>query len=229
MVLSVAQARPSDRAQFIRQTYTHLAGAVGAFTLLEGFLFTTGIADTIANVFLGSGFLWLGIIAGFALLGWMARSLAAQVDRSKQYAGLGLYVVAQAIMFIPLIYIALKFSDPNLLPSAAILTLALFGGLTTIAFTTQKDFSFLGGFLKIGGFIALGLVVASVFIGGLSLGVWFSAAMIIFAGAAILYDTSKVIHNYETNQYVAASIELFASIALLFWYVLRLMMQMSSR
>jgi hypothetical protein len=27
MVLSVAQARPNDRAQFIRQTYAHLAGA----------------------------------------------------------------------------------------------------------------------------------------------------------------------------------------------------------
>ncbi len=48
--------------------------------------------------------------------------------------------------------------------------------------------------------------------------------MIAFAGAAILYDTSNVLHHYPEDRHVAAALELFASVALLFWYVLRLFM-----
>jgi hypothetical protein len=227
MVLAVAQAQPSERALFIRKTYTHVAAAVAIFTTLELFFFSTGIADAIAQFFIGSRFMWLGVIAGFSLLGWMARSFAAKADQQMQYLGFGIYILAQAIIFIPLLYIAALFSDANVIPAAAVMTLALFGGLTAIALTTRKDFSFLGGFLKIGGFIALGLIVASIFFGGLTLGIWFSALMILFAAAAILYDTSQVVHHYGTHQYVGASIEIFGSLALLFWYVLRFAMQMS--
>jgi FtsH-binding integral membrane protein len=49
-------------------------------------------------------------------------------------------------------------------------------------------------------------------------------AMIAFAGAAVLYDTSNILHHYPQDKYVAASLELFASIALMFWYVLQLFM-----
>ena len=48
-------------------------------------------------------------------------------------------------------------------------------------------------------------------------------AMVAFAGAAILYDTSNVLRHYPEDRYVAASLELFASTALMFWYVLRLL------
>ncbi len=227
-MLSVAESRPSERALFIQRTYTHLAAAVGAFTAIEVLLFMSGIAEAIAQFFMGSRFVWLGVLAGFALLGWLARTMAAQESIQNQYIGLGIYVVVEAIIFTPMIYMAMLASDPQLLPSAVLMTLALFAGLSTIVFTTKKDFSFLGGALKIGGFVVLGLIVCSVLF-QLSLGIWFSAAMIIFAGAAILYDTSKVLRDYSPQQYVAASLQLFASIALLFWYVLRLMMQLSSR
>jgi hypothetical protein len=46
--------------------------------------------------------------------------------------------------------------------------------------------------------------------------------MIGFAGAAILYDTSNVMRHYPEDRHVAAALELFASIALMFWYVLQL-------
>ena len=54
-------------------------------------------------------------------------------------------------------------------------------------------------------------------------------AMIGFACGYILYDTSNILHHYRTDQHVAASLALFASVALLFWYVLRLLMALSSR
>jgi FtsH-binding integral membrane protein len=74
-----------------------------------------------------------------------------------------------------------------------------------------------------GGILALIGIVASV-IFGWHLGTWFSVAMIGFAGAAVLYDTSNIMHHYPEDKYVAASMALFASIALMFWYVLRLFM-----
>lgn len=229
MTLTVAQARPSERAKFIQQTYTHLAGAVGAFVLVEFLLFQTGIAATLTSFVAASRFSWLAILGGFALLGWFSRELAGKADAVQtQYIGLGIYVIAEALIFAPLLFIAAYFSDPTVIPTAAILTLLLFGGLTTIAFTTRKDFSFLGSILKIAGFVAIGLIICSVLF-GFTLGLIFSVAMVIFAAAAILYDTSKIMHHYSTEHYVAASLALFASVALLFWYVLRIVMAFSSR
>ena len=228
-MLVVAQARPSERAKFIQKTYLHLAGAVGAFIVVEVLLFQLGIAEMLLNIVAANQFTWLMLLGGFALLGYLSRGLAAKADDvNTQYAGLALYVVAEAIIFAPLLYISAYFSDPTVLPTATILTLLLFAGLTTVAFTTKTDFTFLGGILKIGWFVALGMIICST-IFGFSLGLFFSFAMVVFASAAILYDTSKIMHHYSTHQHVAASLELFASVALLFWYVLRIVMAMSRR
>ena len=220
-MVSVAQASPQDRLTFIRNTYIHLAGAIAAFIAVEFVLFSTGIAETLTSFIAGNRFGWLMIIGGFSLLGWLSRNLVAKADaEGTQYAGLGIYVVGEALIFAPILYIAAYYTDdPSLIPMAAILTLMMFAGITTVAFTSGKDFSFLGNFLRIGGFIALGLIICSV-IFGFTLGLIFSAVMIVFASAAILYTTSNIIHRYATHQHVAASLELFASVALLFYYIL---------
>ena len=79
------------------------------------------------------------------------------------------------------------------------------------------------GLLVWGGMLALGAIVFSLIFGA-HLGTWFSVAMIGFAGIAVLYDTSNIMHHYPTDKYVAASMALFASIAMMFWYILRLFM-----
>ncbi|AFY73745.1 FtsH-interacting integral membrane protein [Synechococcus sp. PCC 7502] len=229
MTTIVSQASPNDRQQFIQKTYLHLAAAVALFVGLEVILFVTPAADAIISLIFSLPFSWLVVLGGFMLLGWLARTLASRTSSIQtQYIGLGLYVVGEAIIFVPLLYIAVHFTSPEVLPSAAILTGLLFAGLTTIAFTTKADFSFLGGILTMVGFVALGMIICSV-IFGFKLGIFFSFAMIVFASAAILYDTSNVIHHYTTDQYVAAALELFASVALLFWYVLRILIQLNSR
>jgi FtsH-binding integral membrane protein len=120
-----------------------------------------------------------------------------------QYLGLGLYVVAQAVLFLPLLYLAARVSSPQVIPTAGLITALVFGGLTMIAFTTRKDFSFLGGILTLGGFVALGVVVASMLF-GFSLGVVFADLMIAYAAGAILYNTSNIMHHYRPDQHVAA-------------------------
>ena len=77
--------------------------------------------------------------------------------------------------------------------------------------------------LVLGGILALVTVLGGA-IFGFQLGTFFSVAMVGLAGAAILYDTSNVLHPYPEDRYVAASLELFASVALMLWYVLRLLM-----
>jgi uncharacterized protein len=105
--------------------------------------------------------------------------------------------------------------------SAAAVTLFGFAGLTAVALITRKDFSFLRGVLMWGGVVALVLIVAGALF-GFQLGTYFSVAMVALAGVAILYDTSNVIHHFPEDRYVAAALELFASVALMFWYVIRL-------
>ena len=212
-----------SRARFIMRTYNHLFGALALFTLIEVFLFKTGLADAIAVSLLGTSYGWLLVMGGFMLVGWLASSTAAN-SRSlpAQYAALAGYVAAESIIFVPLLYVAERFA-PSTIRSAAAVSLLGFGGLTAIVFVTRKDFSFLRGVLMWAGIAALLLIVASV-IFGFQLGTFFSVAMIAFAGAAILYDTSNVLRNFPEDRYVAASLQLFASVALLFWHVLRLFM-----
>ena len=57
-----------------------------------------------------------------------------------------------------------------------------------------------------------------------NLGNLFAGVMVAFAAAYILYYTSNILHHYRLDQHVAASLALFASVALLFWYILQLFM-----
>lgn len=226
----VIDAAPEARALFIRRTYTHLAMAILAFIGLEVIFFQSGFARAFARTIFGAGgFAWIGVLVAFMVVSWIADKWAhSSTSLGVQYTGLTVYVVAEAVLFVPILYYATAFAGDSVIPTAAIITGLLFLGLTFTAFTTRKDFSFLGGILKIGFCVAFGLIVAGAAF-GFNLGLWFSGGMILFAGAAILYTTSNIIRHYNTEQHVAASLSLFASVALLFWYVLRILIALTSR
>lgn len=215
-----AEALPHERAAFIRKTYAHLAIAVGTFAVLVGILVNTPTAEAVAIRMTG-GFSWLIVLAAFMGVSWLAQSMArSDTSRALQYAGLLLFVVAESIIFLPLLYVATVYSGGiETIAKAGVVTFGLFLGLSAVVFLTRKDFSFLGPILAIGGFVALGFIVSGVAF-GFGLGNIFAFAMVAFAGGAILYETSNMLHHYRTDQYVAASLGLFASVALLFWYIL---------
>jgi len=219
---SAADSVPAERAQFIRKTYLLLAAAVLAFVVVEGFLFASGAAGAILSVITTGGSMgWLLVIAGFMGISYLANRWAmSDVSSATQYMGLAIYIIAEAVIFVPMIAFAMYASgDGSVLVQAGIVTLGLFLGLTATVFLTRSDFSFLGPILAIGGFVALGVIVAGALF-GFSLGSFFAFAMVAFAGTAILYNTSNVLHQFNPNQHVAASLTLFASVALLFWYIL---------
>jgi FtsH-binding integral membrane protein len=221
-----ADAAPELRRQFIRRTYMHLGAAILAFAALTGALIHMPFTPELMKLMLGSKYSWLVVLGLFMGASWLAQKWAdSGTSLTMQYAGLALYVVAEAVIFVPILYVAAFFSSPEVIPMAAMITGGLFLGLTAVVVTTGMDFSFLRGALMIGGFVALGVIVASM-VFGFSLGIVFSGVMVLFAGACVLYNTSNVFHVYRPDQYVAASLSLFASIALLFWYILRIVMSL---
>lgn len=225
MPQSAFEAPLEARMAFLRRTYLLLSGAVLLFVALSTVLQLMGVGEAILRVMARSGYVWLAILGAFSLLGWMSSALTqSRNSQATQYGGLALYVIGYALIFAPMLYLAARI-DPNTIPTAAGLTIITFCGLSSYVLTTRKDFSFLGAGLCIASFVALGLIVAGV-IFGFSLGIWFSGAMILLAAGAVLYSTSNALHNYSTDQYAAAALELFGAVALLFWYVLRLLMQL---
>lgn len=227
--ISAADASVDARADFIRQTYLHLGLAIGAFAGLTALLINSPFAEVMMNMLAGSPYSWLLVLGGFMVVGWVAERWArSSTSIGMQYLGLALYVVAESVIFVPLLYLAAFYSDPMVIPTAGVLTGIVFTGLTATVFITKKDFSFLGKFLMIAAFGAIGIIVCAILF-GFSLGLLFSSAMVILAGGYVLYYTSKVMHHYPVGSHVAAALALFAAVALLFWYVLRIVMILSRR
>ena len=134
----------SERSAFITRTYAHLLGAVLSFIGIELFLFQNGYAEPIARMLAGN---WMLTLIAFMLIGWIGSKYASTVTSSAaQYFGLALYVMAQAIIFVPLLYIANNIGH-GLIESAAQISVIGFLGLSAIVFITRKDFSFMRAFL----------------------------------------------------------------------------------
>lgn len=222
-----ADAAVSERMDFIRRTYGHLAGAVVAFCGFEAVLLSLPFGQRLALWMLSGS--WLFVLLAFMGVSWLANRWAqSSTSQGLQYLGLGVYTLAEAVIFAPLLLIARAYGGEGVIPAAALTTGLVFGGLTVFVFVTKADFSFLAPVLTIAGLAALGVIVLSMIM-GFSLGLLFTGAMVAFACGWILHDTSNVLHRYRTDQHVAASLALFASVALLFWYILQLFLRLSDR
>ena len=222
----VAHSSDVEKASFYKKTYLHVAFAILAFIGVETVLLNIVPEQLILAMF-AQRYLWLLIIGVFWLASFLATKWSLSQSKSTQYMGLGFYVLLEAVIFLPLIYIAVVYAGGSVIFQAATLTVAMFAGISAVAFTSKRDFSFLRNIITIGGFIAIGLIVAGM-IFGFNLGLWFSVGMVILASATILYQISKLKDAYVTDQYVGASLQLFASIMLLFWYILSILMSRRS-
>lgn len=223
----VSQSTDVEKASFYKKTYLHVAVAILAFILVETILIKVVPAELIFMM-VGQKYSWLLVIGIFWLASMLASKWSLSQSKSTQYLGLGFYVLLEAVIFLPLIYIATSYAGGgNTIFQAAMLTMAMFSGISAVAFTSKRDFSFLRNIIIIGGFISLGIIVAGM-IFGFNIGLWFSVGMVILASASILYQTNKLKDAYSTNQYVGASLQLFASVMLLFWYILNILMSRRS-
>jgi uncharacterized protein len=209
------------RADFMRRVYTRLVAGVTAFVLFEAYLFASGLAVAITQFVLSTS--WLLILGGFMIVSWLSNSLTMRARTpGAEWAGYLLLVAANALIFAPMLVIA-ELQVPGTVSAAGQYAVVGFIVLSVIAHRSARDFTWLGASLRWFGILALVAIVLAVLTGN-SLGTWFSLAMIGFAGAAILYETQVILREVPPGRETAAAMALFSSLALLFWYVLRLLM-----
>ncbi len=219
----VANYTDVERGKFIRKTYAHVALALIVFLGLEVAIFSVpSLVESIAGTLMNS---WMITLIGFMGVTWLAERMAnSSTSLANQYIGLFLYAFAEAVIFVPLLLVAQYYTNSgDLLLQALIVTVALFGALTAVVFTTKTDFSYLRQSLMIGGFIALGMIFAGMFF-GFNLGLAFSGFMVVLISGSILYQTSNMLYRYNTKQYVAAALGLFAAFMTLLWYIIQIFM-----
>jgi len=229
----------SARVRFIRLTYLHLLLAILAFAGLEYLLMTNPflgvhVSGPLVEFALGVRWHWGVVLAAFMGVSWVADYWASHANsKFVQYMGLAFYVCAEALIFVPLLAIvewktaeilSRGGAEPHIIRDSAIVTMAIFVALTLSVFISKKDFSFMRSGLMMAGGAALTLIFLSLGF-GFNLGIVFSVAMVVLAGAYILYQTSQVLAHYDPHQHVAAALALFSSVALMFWYVIRIFLR----
>ncbi|QIM68260.1 Bax inhibitor-1 family protein [Basfia succiniciproducens] len=101
-------------------------------------------------------------------------------------------------------------------------TAAVFFACSAYVLTTRKDMSFLSGMIFSLFIVLLLGMVASIFFQTPALHLAISGLFVIFSSAAILFETSNIIHGGETN-YIRATVSLFVSIYNLFLSLLQLL------
>lgn len=218
----------SDRVSFLRKTYALLGAALIALTVSTAgmMLLVPETSFAMSRWALSGSWNWLAVLGLFMVIGFVAQRLAwSQTSRGLQFLGLAVGVVAQGLILQPLLWIAIlslgSAAAGSVILQAAIVTLAIFVGLTLTVFVTRKDFSFMRGILMIGSFAALGIIVASLLF-GFSLGMVFAGAMVLLMAGYVLYMTSLVLQQFPPTAYVASALMLFSAISTMFWYVLQL-------
>jgi len=144
-----------------------------------------------------------GIASVFALTGFMGLTLGPIVNYYLSMSN-GSEIVMQALGGTGIIFFA----------------------LSAYAIKSEKDFSFMGGFLMVGILVAFLAGLGAFFfeMPGLSLAV--SAMFVLLMSGLILYQTSEIINGGETN-YIMATVTLYVTIYNLFTSLLHLLGAMS--
>ncbi len=211
-----ALAAADARAAFLQRTYSLLLAGVFCFAAtLWAAANVQAVTQLAVGLYKGGPLVCLLVLFGG---GFAVRAVAQRhpINLVAYFA----YTFLFGLLLAPLV-LTVAAQAPEVLTQASIVTLLVFSGLTAYVFVSRKDFSFLGGALAIAAFGMLGLIVAGILF-GFAPGLWFSVLGVLVFSGYILYDTSRILHHYPVNAHVAAAIELFVSLILLFQYILRL-------
>ncbi len=195
-----------DRVGFIRSVYLWLLGGIAVAAL--GALSSPFVAMALVPL-VGSFFPWVLFGVQFGTLIFASRVRRRQPLNKVAYglftfvsgviAGLVALVVGQGAGFQPVL-------------AAFGLTGGAFLTLTTVAFTTKKDFSFLRNFVIVG--------IAVMFFGSLAaalfhletLGLIASGVAVIACSAKLLWDTSAMLRTDDLSDPAGFALALFVSL-----------------
>lgn len=222
----VVELDDQTRGDFVVRVYQHLMGAVVAFVGFEAVLLNTGASEWMYNRVSGGS--WLLILGLFMVGQWIVTNAAHDLlNPQRQYAALFGSAALYSVLFAPMLHYFFRIADDGAtsVAAAGLITAVAFAGLTVVAFVTRKDLSFIRPIMMYGFVAAFALIIGAILF-GFTLGVWFSVAMIVLAGGAILYQTQTIIRKYPVQAHVGAALALFSSVMTMFFYVLRLVGQL---
>jgi hypothetical protein len=219
-----AFAAVTERAAFLKKVYGILfLGVLGFAATLWAAGNVPVVNDAamkVGEMIYGHRWGWLIYMGVFFAGSWLVHRLAeTRPVNVIAYAG---WVVLLGLLIAPLVLIISRTQGPEVVSQASGVTALVFGALTVVVFYTSKDFSFLRAALTFGGLAVLATCVAGT-IFGFTLGLWFSAAIVVLMAGYILYDTSAVLHRLPTTMAMTGAILLFTDVVLLFKHVLILL------
>lgn len=200
----------------LRNTYLLLAATLGFSALMAGVSMTLNLPPMNP---------WITLIVYFGLLFGVSKT------ENSSWGLLFIFLLTGFLGFTlgPIVNLYLKFlpNGAQVVTTALSITAASFVGLSAYAIKSEKDFSFMGGFLTVGiiGAFLLGLVAMIFQLSTLSLVV--SGIFVIAMAGLMLYQTSAIIHGGETN-YIRATLTLYVSIYNMFTSLLHLLGAASS-
>lgn len=193
----------------IRQTYTLLALTL-AFSAVTAFIAMAIGAPPVHWIVM------LGVLIGGPFAIHFTRNSVWGLVLTFAFTGiLGFFLGPILTMYLGLP------NGPQIVGNAFAATAVAFVALSGYALATKKDFSFLGGFIVVGLIVALLAIVANIFLAIPALSLAISAAVVMLLSAAILFDTSRMIHDEETN-YVVMTVSLYANLYVMFLHMLNL-------
>lgn len=206
-----AQAGELSTNRVLRNTYLLLSA-----TLLFSAAMA-GVAMAVGMPYLGPVITLVGYF-GLLFLTYRLRNSAA---------GIGAVFALTGFMGLTLgpILSAYLTSVPNggeLVMTSLGITGLLFAGLSAYTIRSRRNFSFMGGFLTVGLFGLLGVIVVGLFVDLSAFQMAISSAVVLLMAGYILYETSAIIHGGQTN-YILATVSLYVSIYNIFVNLLALL------
>lgn len=209
------QTQAVGTSKVLRNTYGLLAMTLLFSAVTAGAAMAMGIERmNILVFFIGAyGLMFLvhktansaiGLLSTFAFTGFMGFTLGP---------------ILSAYLTLP--------NGAQLIMTALGMTGVTFVGLSAVALITRKDFSFLANFLMAGAIVLIIAMVAGIFLQIPALSLMVSAGFVLFASAAILYQTSEIVHRGGETNYILATITLYVSIYNLFVSLLSILGIMS--
>lgn len=213
---TAAEATLDERMSFVRKVYALFFAAtlfaIGGVSL--GLAFPEQVVLPIARH---------PYIAFFVMIGGVFAAQAVRHVRGLNVLALFGFTTLTGVIISPFMFwVALN--NPASIWQAGLLTVGIFGGLTAYVFITKRDFDFMRGMLT------TGLIV--IFLAGLlnfffmssgALGFAVAAGALLLFSGYVLYDTSKIIRRYPTNEYIAGALDLYLDAFNIFLALLRIL------
>ncbi|MCI0340097.1 MAG: Bax inhibitor-1 family protein [Planctomycetales bacterium] len=217
--LAAFDAPATERQAFIRKVYGLFTVTLAASGILA-YAITQLDRPAVASL----ARLWPLWIAAWYGLQWFGDRIA-RAGSAAGYALLGGFVVVTACLAGPLLTIyAASAGGAAIVVDAFALATFTFGGLTAYVLIRKQDFSWMGGALSMGLTLLIGISLISIFLPfPTTAGLVFSAVSVVAIAAAVLYETSNILHHYSTEQAPLAAARIYAAFFALFMHLLRLL------